>query len=248
MRPHCSYGVTQVSVVTLIHICLETVSLFQPKYLLYPTHLCLHVKSSACMICGWKTSPTLSMTWRDVVGRYRFLFGVNCCFKKELLLNYPDDGMHLASFPHPGYHLLKNVDRFASVSCFSLCVSVLPVTKWGSIHTTTLENCERKTKHSDWLLWARVQTENQQQQNGTRIWTSVDDSYCVAPVHKPSRVWDWQMRKLWPKMNALIITHIQMYEVTKLRDLTNRCFTLCEKVSCKEQMWIFWYDSDYVWL
>lgn len=130
----------------------------------------------------------------------------------------------------------------------SLCVSVLPVTKWGSTHTTTLENCESKTKHSDWLSWARVQTENQQQQNGTRIWTSVDDSYCVAPVHKPSRVWDWQMSKLWPKMNALIITHIQMYEVTKLRDLKNRCFTLCEKVSCKEQMWIFWYDSDDVWL
>lgn len=27
------------------------------------------------------------------------------------------------------------------------------------------------------------------------------------------------MSKLWPKMNALIITHIQMYDVTKLRDL-----------------------------
>lgn len=74
------------------------------------------------------SSPTLSMTLRDVVGRYGFCLDcLNCCLKKELLLNYPDGRLHLASFPHPGYHLLKNDDRSASVSCFSLCVSVLPV-------------------------------------------------------------------------------------------------------------------------
>lgn len=30
------------------------------------------------------------------------------------------------------------------------------------------------------------------------------------------------MSKSWPKINALIITHIQMYEVIKLRDLKRK--------------------------
>lgn len=39
------------------------------------------------------------------------------------------------------------------------------------------------------------------------------------------------MSKSWPKMIALIITHIQMYEVMKLRDLNQfkDVFFRCEK-------------------
>lgn len=54
-------------------------------------------------------------------------------------------------------------------------------------------------------------------------------------------------------MNALIITHIQMYDVIKLRLKKEKkkkklkdVLLYVKKVSCKEQTWIFYYDRDNV--
>lgn len=66
--------------------------------------------------------------------------------------------------------------------------------------------------------------------------------YCMTSVNKTLVGWDWswQMSKSWPKMIALITTHIQMYEVMILTYPSSKMFSLhVKKVSCKEQMWIF---------
>lgn len=121
--------------------------------------------------------------------------------------------------PSTGWHLLKNDDRFASLSCLSLSVAALPVTRRGSNPPQLWKIAESKQN----IVSGRREHERRLKSNnnwmGLGILMSGDESYCVTSVHKPSRVWDWQMSKSWPKMNALITTHIQMYEVMKLRDL-----------------------------
>lgn len=162
--------------------------------------------------------------------------------QRELLLNDPDDYLKCdASCPTSGWErkictvsvwrLDQNCSNLQGALFsrmmidlhpfpVSVSVSALPVTRRGSIPHNS-GNCREQAKHCDWSSPARAETQKQQQLDGTRHlnewgWELLRD---ISKQTLEGWDWSWQMSKSWPKMNALINTHIQMYEVMKLRDL-----------------------------
>ncbi len=172
------------------------------------------------LVCEWTVNvPNKPQTYSLTKALRR-----NCClmtlmiiFSGRLLANLwvGKENMCIISLPLgqtapcSGCHFFSNDDRFALVSCLSLLQrcqlqgeGVSPTHLWKTaenkqtIMTGRLEHERRLKSNNNW--------------RGLVIWTSGEESD-ISKQTLEGWDWSWQMSKSWPKMIALITTHIQMY-------------------------------------